>query len=244
VVSYSIAYTSRHSKIRILGLLLLVINSFIVMSEKMVVIHLGFGISAGTMSVVSILRGLETLYLRDDLIKPFPHEVNYIEPWIGTILQHILRGVVLFLDTRDAGTQFQSKKMPTFLSSRPRDIPTKCLYLLQLVLNILADHVLVSLTQSLIPEDRDIFSSDSEPLLSRIGGIGAFEILLRVILTGHLWLLMRLRIQLFAAPILFLMLFVFNYPVADFPPIFGASRSMYSIRGFWGYVRNQRAGAT
>ena len=243
LVSYSIAYTPRQSKIRIFCLLLLVINSFIVLSKKVMVINLAFGISTGTMSVVYTLRGLETLYLRDDLAKPLPREDDCVELRKGTVFQCLHRAFMLFIDTRDAGTPFRAKNTPRFFQSRPHYIPTNRLYLLQLFKNIVAYYALVSVARRLLPEDQDMFSSHREPLFSRIGGIGPSEILLRTILTGYLWLLMHFRIQLFAAPIFSLLVVVFKYPAADFPPIFGSADSMYSIRGFWGYVGNHRAGA-
>lgn len=147
-------------------------------------------------------------------------------------------GLDVTLNPRLVNTAYQVKNVPRWSQGEPQQVPSRASFLRRTAFIVLLSYLAVDLSSlGAQPEHNAfLFSDQKVALFRRWNGLGAEELVVRILASFMLWLNIYCVFRIFHGLIVILAVGSGFSKVQDWPPPFGPLLEAYSVRRFWGYV--------
>lgn len=179
-------------------------------------------------------RGPSTHYVSGD------HQVKKTncqpEFSINTIWERLRFGFSATFSLRNMNTPFEVKNVPSFSRRNISYVPSRRRFIFKEVSTFVACFLFLDLA-SLMPNDdgnKEMFSQNYIPLLTRLGSISTQEMLNRSMTTLLCWTSMYCTMQILYSASSALCVGLGFSSVKDWRPLFGSPFDAFTLRGFWG----------
>lgn len=142
----------------------------------------------------------------------------------------------LIMNHRNIRTPWQVRNVPPFSTSNLAYVPSRMQFLVRKFITVFFAYGLLDLLTCQPQPDPALYASDKDAVFSRLGDVTFAELQFRLLTMLNLWLSTYLLIQWIYALVAFVCVATSIYSPADFPPLVGSLKHVYTVRGVWRYV--------